>query len=255
MNWRRPAWSRGFTLIELLVVIAIIAILAAILFPVFAQAREAARKASCASNLKQIVTAAGMYSQDYDERLVPTYTNTNYLPHPPPEPGQWMGWSDLILPYTKNYQIYRCPSASGAQERHDTSDDAWWCSYAINQRVGGDEATWNSDALKLSACSFPASTIYFLDYSPACNDNCRASDNQAAGWPEPWLYPPSGQQISWGDAQGYAARHGGGANYAFIDGHVKWLSASYLKGNSYNTALVNGTPFNRTGQTPTFWPN
>src|SRR5881628_1139205 len=98
--------GHGFTLIELLVVIAIIAILAAILFPVFAKAREAARATSCKSNLKQIVTASMMYSQDYDELLVSSYWNyvTPY--------GGTTYWMGLILPYTKNVGIYKCPSTA-----------------------------------------------------------------------------------------------------------------------------------------------
>ncbi|HIE51339.1 MAG TPA: DUF1559 domain-containing protein, partial [Armatimonadetes bacterium] len=95
----------GFTLIELLVVIAIIAILAAILFPVFAQAREKARTASCQSNLKQIGLAASMYSNDYDEKFVPMWTQSWFQ-------GQsgrvwWMG---LLQPYIKNVQIFGCPT-------------------------------------------------------------------------------------------------------------------------------------------------
>src|SRR5947208_485029 len=99
----------GFTLIELLVVIAIIAILAAILFPVFAQARDKARSAVCLSNLKQIGEGAMMYAQDYDERWLPPFkydvdasaTRTGL---------RW--WQDLIQPYVKNYTIVRCPSAN-----------------------------------------------------------------------------------------------------------------------------------------------
>ena len=101
MSGRR---ARGFTLIELLVVIAIIAILAAILFPVFARARENARKSNCQSNLKQIGTALMMYVQDYDE-----YT-----------PASWLGtndqngtiWPDLLVPYTKNMEMFNCPSST-----------------------------------------------------------------------------------------------------------------------------------------------
>src|SRR5205085_4778322 len=93
----------GFTLIELLVVIAIIAILAAILFPVFAQAREKARQAGCLSNLKQIGLAAQMYAQDYEERL------------PGTELGEGAGeyyWLEMLSPYTKNREIFHCPSAA-----------------------------------------------------------------------------------------------------------------------------------------------
>jgi len=105
---RRP--SSGFTLIELLVVIAIIAILAAILFPVFARAREKAREASCISNLKQIGLAVHMYAQDYDE-LTPL---ANEFPASPPPADAYHqgppGIFDVLQPYTKNQQIFRCPS-------------------------------------------------------------------------------------------------------------------------------------------------
>ena len=95
---------RGFTLIELLVVIAIIAILAAILFPVFARAREKARQTSCLSNAKQIMLAVLMYTSDYDEKL----------------PGAWAQnassnlWSAAIEPYVKNAQLFSCPSGQYA---------------------------------------------------------------------------------------------------------------------------------------------
>lgn len=96
---------RGFTLIELLVVIAIIAILAAILFPVFARARDAARKTQCVSNLKQLGTAILMYAQDYDECLVPVQTGTC-------QAADSFGWGDLIQPYAKNTGLLWCPSNS-----------------------------------------------------------------------------------------------------------------------------------------------
>lgn len=122
----------GFTLIELLVVIAIIAILAAILFPVFAQAREAARKTTCQSNLKQIGTSLAMYQQDYDGRFL----SSGALDPTSAADGANLirllqgGLPYLLNPYTKNNQVFRCPS--------DTGGNAWsrnsrsWPSFAWN---------------------------------------------------------------------------------------------------------------------------
>ncbi|HZO91955.1 MAG TPA: prepilin-type N-terminal cleavage/methylation domain-containing protein [Chthonomonadaceae bacterium] len=99
----------GFTLIELLVVIAIIAILAAILFPVFAQAREQARGVSCLSNTKQIGTATALYVQDYDE----TFPMNMYMSNNGPSPCVFVAWVALV-PYLKNVQVYQCPSNPNA---------------------------------------------------------------------------------------------------------------------------------------------
>src|ERR1043166_5863798 len=95
--------ERGFTLIELLVAIAIIAILAAILFPVFAQAREKARAISCLSNMKQLGTSLAMYATDYDGSLM----QTSYE-----HPTLKIHWSYIVQPYVKNQQIFVCPSDS-----------------------------------------------------------------------------------------------------------------------------------------------
>ena len=98
--------TRGFTLIELLVVIAIIAILAAILFPVFAQARESARMSSCLSNMKQLGLALRMYAQDYDE----TYSNVRLTDGPGGRLDTGIVWMNVVQPYIKNKGIFGCPA-------------------------------------------------------------------------------------------------------------------------------------------------
>jgi len=108
---RKPHHA-GFTLIELLVVIAIIAILAAILFPVFAQAREQARKTSCLSNVKQLNLSVQMYMQDYDETVPLSYTSAPNADTTNDIPGTTHGsWLDMMQPYIKNYNIVLCPDA------------------------------------------------------------------------------------------------------------------------------------------------
>src|SRR5215216_1456391 len=110
--------KRGFTLIELLVVIAIIAILAAILFPVFARARENARRSSCQSNLKQIGLGLMQYTQDYDEAM-PIIWNGE---------GEWM---DAVQPYIKSYQLFVCPSDSrGITPARNNKDSSYGASMA-----------------------------------------------------------------------------------------------------------------------------
>jgi prepilin-type N-terminal cleavage/methylation domain-containing protein/prepilin-type processing-associated H-X9-DG protein len=136
---------KGFTLIELLVVIAIIAILAAILFPVFAKAREKARQTSCLNNVKQLATAWVAYAQDYDERTVP-YRYPDY-------------WPQKLDPYVKNTQILVCPSSGST---------SWSANYGINY-VHGALYTW-----PLSQFTYPAEHFIILDnwnqlaYCQAC---------------------------------------------------------------------------------------
>src|SRR5258708_9426194 len=121
---QRPK-SRGFTLIELLVVIAIIAILAAILFPVFAQARESARSISCLSNMKQIGLALRMYSQDYDETnpnirlLCSSLTNCQAAGC-----NQDLIWKNVVQPYIKNKPIFACPSNQNSDLTPGVKSDA-----------------------------------------------------------------------------------------------------------------------------------
>src|SRR5690606_3137964 len=104
--------QNGFTLIELLVVIAIISILAAILFPVFARAREQARRASCASNFKQLGMAMLQYTQDYDERFPPFSQGAGNVGFQGFNGADGARWGDVIYPYIKNTQIFDCPSGT-----------------------------------------------------------------------------------------------------------------------------------------------
>src|SRR5689334_3739083 len=109
------AQTRAFTLIELLVVIAIIAILAAILFPVFAQARDKARQASCLSNEKQLMLAHRMYMQDFDDTSVPERYQAARI--------GWVSYKVMILPYVKNAGVYQCPSQAFLKGKDDVVFD------------------------------------------------------------------------------------------------------------------------------------
>jgi prepilin-type N-terminal cleavage/methylation domain-containing protein/prepilin-type processing-associated H-X9-DG protein len=117
---------KGFTLIELLVVIAIIAILAAILFPVFAQARDKARSAACLSNTKQQALAFHMYAQDYDETMVPLYGYGDWGACYPncPRLGHFP-WNKLLIPYVKSKEVYTCPSFPAAKWDNDRIKNAY----------------------------------------------------------------------------------------------------------------------------------
>lgn len=152
MDPKRPRKPRnGFTLIELLVVIAIIAILAAILFPVFAKAREMSRRTVCVSNLKQIGTEFQMYARDWNGRFPQgkdpsdgTHFEAKFKGRvPDPIPMVW----NLMLPYCKNLAIWRCPDDVGVHTAGwDTGSLSWWqyneskgwggCSYWFNTRLG-----------------------------------------------------------------------------------------------------------------------
>jgi prepilin-type N-terminal cleavage/methylation domain-containing protein/prepilin-type processing-associated H-X9-DG protein len=189
----------GFTLIELLVVIAIIAILAAILFPVFAKAREKARTASCQSNEKQIMQAILMYAGDYDQRMPLIRTGR-------PGPGCLCGgaptyqtWRWTIQPYMKNAGALSCPSlrVTGNEHNPPASYDVPG-SYGINARFCAG-CGWNiwSDFEQIVT---PAQMIIVADSN---------------GWADVniWCHP---------NGWCFTTPHNGGQNYGYLDGHVKW---------------------------------
>ncbi|RYX83886.1 prepilin-type N-terminal cleavage/methylation domain-containing protein [bacterium] len=226
--------NRGFTLIELLVVIAIIAILAAILFPVFAKARENARKASCMSNMKQICLGVLQYTQDYDENLLPLRVNAGGLGTGVPATNQYFHWGRLLNPYTKSEQINVCPSNSAMRQ-----------GYTFNAYAGG------YPNLSLAGITYASQLVLFIDgFGQAA-----LPDNQAQIFHMAWTGTATGltfgrviQDGADAVASG-ACRQGGlpnpgrhmeGANYVFADGHAKWLRHTPVATSAIDSGC--GTP-------------
>lgn len=209
---------RAFTLIELLVVIAIIAILAAILFPVFSRARENARRASCQSNMKQIALGCIMYTQDYDGALFPykyqNSTNNN---------GSEM---DMVQPYIKSAQVFRCPSSAqsydGTAINCRTNPTHWYCSsYGFPAVAAADPR--KAVLLNLNF----GGNVVIIDSIPAPSQTCLlAETRRSTDTTNTWGYTRfNGYDLTATGFDGLLVpdRHFDGSNYAFIDGHVKWL--------------------------------
>jgi prepilin-type processing-associated H-X9-DG protein len=261
-------------LIELLVVIAIIAILAAILFPVFAQAREKARQASCLSNCKQIITSTLLYIQDYDETwpLAAPANRHNVRWTVPaerdnPAPGANLDqrrsmWANAIFPYIKNWQVYACPTALSSDFSATTG-----LSPAQTQNVS-TSYVYNGylNAWPLAGSPGPARVIAF---SESMGKGAMAGN--AISWPLPtynngggcgappangatYRFNPGNRTAgcSAGDVSGacYIATwtsakthwvHGQGTNYTYMDGHVKW-ARNPSSNSPYSAYDANGLP-------------
>jgi prepilin-type N-terminal cleavage/methylation domain-containing protein/prepilin-type processing-associated H-X9-DG protein len=224
---------RGFTLIELLVVIAIIAILAAILFPVFARARENARRSSCMSNLKQIGIGIMQYTQDYDE-VLPWYQTTTPT----------RGWADSVQPYIKSTQVFQCPSdvtgpppifGTDPAGANAVAGDSYYgaSDYAINQNLSRATplaANGVTASVTLASITTTAQTVMAMDYTAPV----LATKNSNIG-----SCPACGGNRSTGLAQfrvGTGQRHLEGTNWLMVDGHAKW----YKDANPTTSAVVYG---------------
>lgn len=207
----------GFTLIELLVVIAIIAILAAILFPVFARARENARRSSCQSNLKQIGLGLVQYQQDYDERMVPLFAGTFATTQ----------WQIITQPYLKSTQILRCPSDSVTDTVDYTAADLYYDS--TTYCTAWPDFTVASGACNsMSKVALPASTVWLTDGNNAITNYPLFGANLAGSAPVLTTTDPVTLTIGGGSFP--VERHLNTTNVLWCDGHVKAMKLTALTG-------------------------
>jgi prepilin-type N-terminal cleavage/methylation domain-containing protein/prepilin-type processing-associated H-X9-DG protein len=222
----------AFTLIELLVVVAIIAVLAAILFPVFARARENARRASCMSNMKQIGLGIMMYTQDYDERY-PSQASAAPSPYAEllssPVTYSTQNWITSIYPYVKSWQLFKCPSttdfartpptAPGTSGTPSTNSNTGYMANGVVIKSGGRA---------MASIPNPAGIVMLGEitnsYSYALIRPC---------------YSGSTSNFIYWNYAGVNEIHFDGGNLAFADGHVKWRKQATICAADYGlTATV-----------------
>lgn len=230
----RQKWAvrkkNGFTLIELLVVIAIISILAAILFPVFARARENARRSACMSNMKQLGLAFLQYTQDYDEQL-PINGSTSSG-----GPGTH-SWDVCIAPYSgqkvggASPMIFRCPSDTSSQTRRSYAIP-WWGMYGPGSTatfVFGTFGTAQFVGVKQADIPHPATTIMLAEFPSSlpgvASDDLTYVNNSFGAYSNSYVQGPGGTGADNTQDQSRPGRpiHLSGWNYLFSDGHVKWM--------------------------------
>jgi len=272
--------KKGFTLIELLVVIAIIAILAAILFPVFARARDKARQTACLSNMKQIALACLMYIQDWDEKLPGVATMEQKFPDhnlvfpPYPDPQTYVpSFHQLLQPYMKNLQLFNCPNDPNGRANASygvfCEDYSFWCGFS-DWAPPSDIPFAPTETKGLGAIPEPAETIMSVCepvnpvvYDPALG--CPPTAAVSCGWQPAWGkldgWSQLGLQMCWNALLCGIARttpgwpipepswpimnvivHNGGINAAYFDGHAKWdrLERTLVPRNKWR---ISGSPF------------
>ena len=230
--------SRGFTLIELLVVIAIIAILAAILFPVFQKVRENARRASCASNENQLGLGMLQYVQDADEsypscnNAFDTRQDVIKTPNGAVR-GAYASWFQQCQPYIKAVDVLRCPDGTNTYDAFlngQNNDPSTGLKLPCMHALGANEFfvdTYDTNAgpqvpFKLSTLGRPADTPVVADCNFIIwNDVQRLTQSNLAA--DPWAYDPNSVDPG-------LARHSGGVNILYADGHVKYQSISRMLG-------------------------
>jgi prepilin-type N-terminal cleavage/methylation domain-containing protein/prepilin-type processing-associated H-X9-DG protein len=238
----------GFTLIELLVVVAIISLLASILFPVFARARENARRASCMSNLKQIGLGMMMYQQDYDEHMMAwTYAL-------PLDAQGWSGypshntsfmWYHAIYPYVKNWQVFNCPSEDKAQYFTGSYNSLMGYGFNYKSPTGGHLCFSNCGIdiglASLAAIEEPAETLVIVD---SASQALYANSGASGKWPT-LAEMQTDSDCTYSRLDCVRVRHFDTVNVLFMDGHVKslpWQKLVSPAGLHYWTTTSNPNP-------------
>ena len=226
LSRRRGRPASGFTLIELLVVIAIIALLAAILFPVFAQARENARRTACLSNMKQVGLGMLQYLQDADDIYPPHYNGTQK-------------WPQMMDPYVRSNQVYNCPDRPIFPYLGDY-DTAGGIPYGMNYWLN----RYYFPTLVVASITRPSQTVWIAEINgePAGSDLTMVTQYQS--------YPPYYGAVEYPTSTSYgiyvtpetsgrlATRHDGGLNVIWADGHAKWMRREILENDIGSTGTL-----------------